>query len=118
MGRTLGSKNKPKVIKLSESEVNLANSLGVSTEEYAKEKLAMQKEVRRTARAKKKVDWEKLAKNLQQALAKEIQENQKLEYESNLIKEESDQIVKAFNESKIINAYLENTLWKLFSLKA
>ena len=34
---------------------------------------------KRIARQKNKVDWEKLAKDLQQALAKEIQENDELE---------------------------------------
>jgi tRNA A37 N6-isopentenylltransferase MiaA len=43
IGRPVGSKNKPKKIILTRSEVELANKVGVSTEDYAKQKLALRK---------------------------------------------------------------------------
>ena len=81
MARTKGSKNKPKTITITKTEVDLANKLGLTTEQYAKSKLDEEvKALRKRGPYKKKpkVDWEKLAKDLQQALAKEIKENQDL----------------------------------------
>jgi tRNA A37 N6-isopentenylltransferase MiaA len=45
VGRPVGSKNKPKAKKiiLTRSEVELANKVGVSTEDYAKQKLTLRK---------------------------------------------------------------------------
>lgn len=57
IGRPAGSKNKPKAVKLLELQV---------------------KDGKKKANLNK-VDWEALAKNLQQALAKEMKENEMLE---------------------------------------
>ena len=45
IGRPLGSKNKPKAKKviLSSAEVELANKVGVSTQDYAKQKIKLAK---------------------------------------------------------------------------
>lgn len=64
MGRPAGSKNKPKVIKMLDLQVKEGK-----------------KKVRKPRAVKPKIDWEVLAKQLQQALAKEIQENDKLKAE-------------------------------------
>jgi hypothetical protein len=84
MSRTPGAKDKKprktpvKKILVTKSQVDLAKRLGVSVEEYAKEKIKLSKP--RKPRVPK-VDWEKLAKNLQQALATEIKENDSLKEE-------------------------------------
>jgi hypothetical protein len=52
VGRPVGSKNKPKKIILTRSEVELANKVGVSTEDYAKQKLKLSKK-RKPAAANK-----------------------------------------------------------------
>lgn len=43
VGRPVGSKNKPKKIILTRGEVELANKVGVSTEDYAKQKIKLAK---------------------------------------------------------------------------
>jgi hypothetical protein len=47
VGRPLGSKNKPKKIILSRSEVEFANKVGVSTKDYAKQKIKINKETKK-----------------------------------------------------------------------
>ena len=114
MARTKGSKNKPKTITVTKAEVDLANKLGLTTEQYAKAKLDEEvKTLRKRGPYKKKpkVDWEKLAKDLQQALAKEIKENQEL-YQTVATKETF-----ILQQAAIIQ-YLEDKVWKLFNLKA
>jgi len=84
MPRTKGAVNKKprkpsvKKIMILKSEANLAEKLGVPLETYAKEKIKLSKP--RKPRTPK-VDWERLAKNLQQALASEIKENDSLRNE-------------------------------------
>ena len=51
LGRPVGSKNKPKKIILTRGEVELANKMGVKTEDYAKHKLKLGKK-RKPAAAK------------------------------------------------------------------
>jgi len=55
LGRPVGSKNKPKAKKiiLTRGEVELANKMGVKTEDYAKQKLTLSKK-RKPAAAKSK----------------------------------------------------------------
>jgi len=73
-GRPVGSKNKPKVktIRLTNSQVVLANKMGVPIEKYAQAQAALSKKPRKQT---KKVNWERLAKQLQTALNDEIVEN-------------------------------------------
>lgn len=74
-GRPVGSKNKSKSVKtvrLTNAEVMMANKMGISVEQYAKEKVALSK---KPSKIIKKVNWEKLAKQLQTALNDEIVEN-------------------------------------------
>jgi hypothetical protein len=74
-GRPAGSKNKPKTIKtvrITNAEVLLAKKMGVSVEQYAKEKVALSN---KPSKIVKKVNWERLAKQLQTALNDEILEN-------------------------------------------
>jgi hypothetical protein len=72
MGRPKGSKNAPKRLSMTVSQVNLAKKLGVSLETYAHELLKMKKQPKTP---QKKTNWEKLARELQAALKSEIDEN-------------------------------------------
>jgi hypothetical protein len=87
MSRTPGAKDKKprktpvKKIMILKSEANLAEKLGVPVEEYAKEKFKLRKARKPRTPRVPKVDWERLAKNLQQALATEIKENDSLKEE-------------------------------------
>lgn len=76
-GRPLGSKNKPKTVRVTKTEAELANKMGVPIEQYAKEKMALKRK-RRTKRKAKTVDWEKLCKHLQTALRDEFADSEKL----------------------------------------
>ena len=74
-GRPVGSKNKPKTVKtvrITNAQVLLAKKMGISVEQYAKEKVALCK---KPSKVVKKVNWERLAKQLQTALNDEIIEN-------------------------------------------
>ena len=84
MSRTVGAKDKkprkspvrkPKKIILSKAEVDLAAKLGITPEQLAREKIELMK-LKRNVRTQK-INWEKLAKNLQTALRDEMDENQK-----------------------------------------
>ena len=72
MGRPAGSKNKPKRVLLNRAQVELAQREGIKLEQLAED---IKKSQRKPRAVKVKVDWEKLAKNLQAALASEIKEN-------------------------------------------
>ena len=74
-GRPVGSKNKPKTIRITKVEADLAKKMGVSVTQYAKEKVKLNRKPRKTA---VKVNWERLAKQLQTALHDEIRDNQGL----------------------------------------
>jgi hypothetical protein len=74
-GRPVGSKNKPKVVKVTQAEVKVAKKLGVPIEQYAKERIALDRKPRTKAKV---VDWEKLCKHLQTALRDEFADNEKL----------------------------------------
>jgi hypothetical protein len=87
MSRTPGAKDKKprktpiKKVLITKTEVDLAEKLGVPVEAYAKEKFKLRKARKPRTPRVPKVDWEKLAKNLQQALATEIKENDSLKEE-------------------------------------
>ena len=83
-GRPVGSKNKPKVIKLLEKQV----------EEGKKQ----------VKRVEKMIDWEKLAKNLQQALAKEIKENDRLSEGLNLASAKNAVLIKQIEFLQVMAA--------------
>jgi hypothetical protein len=75
---------KPKRVMLTKTEVDFAAKLGVTPQQLAVEKVKLQRKPRKPRTPK--VDWEKLAKQLQQALAAEIKENDGLrEYNTQLI---------------------------------
>ena len=78
MGRPTGSKNKPKRVLLNRAQVELAQREGIKLEQLAED---IKKSQRKPRAVKIKVDWEKLAKNLQVALASEIKENDGLKKE-------------------------------------
>jgi len=72
-GRPAGSKNKPKKIRILKVEADFARKMGVPVDQYAKEKVRLA-----TKAPVKKVNWERLAKQLQTALNDEIRESQGL----------------------------------------
>jgi len=74
-GRLVGSKNKSKVVKVTQAEVKVAKKLGVPIEQYAKERTALERKPRAKAKV---VDWEKLCKHLQAALRDEFADNKNL----------------------------------------
>ena len=65
---------KGKTIKLTSAQVSIARKLGIPVETYAKELVKASRKPRKPRQ--KKIDWEKLAKDLQKALRDEIVENQ------------------------------------------
>jgi len=104
-GRPLGSKNKPKVVRLTKAQVNLAKKVGVSVEQFAKERAKLDRKPRA-----KKFDWERLAKQLQSALKDEFIENE------NLAKKVSDLEFEVANLKhqaigyRAVVSYLENKI--------
>jgi hypothetical protein len=67
----------------------------------------------------KKVDWESLAKNLQEALAREMKEVERLESEiarlNNIVEDYNGESLTAYSDNKNKNAiicYLENRLYE------
>jgi hypothetical protein len=84
MSRTVGAKDKqprkspvrkPKRVMLTKTEVDFAAKLGVTPQQLAVEKIKLQRKPRKPRATK--VNWERLARNLQTALRDEIVENQK-----------------------------------------
>ena len=69
-GRPVGSKNKPKKIVLTSTQVTLAKKLGITPQQFA---LEMSKKNKKTVKPKE-INWEKLARELQAALRDEIHE--------------------------------------------
>lgn len=117
MARTIGAKDKqprkspvrkPKSITLTLPQVQAANLLDIPVEVYAKELAQMNKKPRKPRAPK--VDWEKLAKQLQQALAMEIKENDELKTKLKV----AETTVVQFGA---IVSYLEGKLWKQSNLK-
>jgi predicted AAA+ superfamily ATPase len=82
-GRPVGSKNKPKVktVRLTNTQIALGKKLGVSPEQYAKSLIKIEKQEKASLARKKrasikKVDWEKLSKELHESLKSQIKENE------------------------------------------
>ena len=80
-GRPVGSKNKPKIVRLTSTQIALGKKLGVSPEQYAKSLIKIQKQEKASLARKKrasikKVDWEKLSKELHESLKSQIKENE------------------------------------------
>jgi hypothetical protein len=80
-GRPVGSKNKPKIVRLTSTQIAFGKKLGVSPEQYAKSLIKIQKQEKASLARKKrasikKVDWEKLSKELHESLKSQIKENE------------------------------------------
>jgi hypothetical protein len=80
-GRPVGSKNKPKIVRLTSTQIALGKKLGVSPEQYAKSLIKIEKQEKASLARKKrasikKVDWEKLSKELHESLKSQIKENE------------------------------------------
>jgi L-ribulose-5-phosphate 3-epimerase UlaE len=109
-GRPVGSKNKSKTVKavrLTNAEVLLAKKMGVSVEQYAKEKVALSKKPRNII---KKVNWEKLAKQLQTALNDEIVENNNLFKQIDELKYQVANLEHQAIGYRAVVSYLENQI--------
>ncbi len=104
-GRPLGSKNKPKTVRITKVEAELAKKIGVPVTKYAQEKLKLNRKPRA-----KKFDWERLAKQLQSALKDEFVENE------NLVKKVGDLEFEVANLKhqaigyRAVVSYLENKI--------
>ena len=109
-GRPVGAKNKSKTVKtvrLTNAEVLLAKKMGVSVEQYAKEKVALSKKPRNII---KKVNWEKLAKQLQTALNDEIVENGNLFRQIDELKYQVANLEHQAIGYRAVVSYLENQI--------
>jgi hypothetical protein len=127
-GRPVGSKNKPKSVKLNAGEVELCRKMGVTPEEFARAKLRLSRRKKvslkdpfddQFAAWAKKVDtdWEGLAKNLQIALAKEIKEGEQkdemlhrftgIEHHVNHLESEIEKFKTMLVEQRGVIGYLE-----------
>lgn len=101
-GRPVGSKNKPKAIRITEAQANLAKRIDESVK-----RLKLNRKPRKKAL---KVNWEILAKQLQTALNDEIGENQGL---SKRIDNLSFQVANLEHQAigyRAVISYLENQL--------
>jgi hypothetical protein len=75
-GRKPGTKNKPKKVIVTKAQTDLAKKFGIPLGDFAKESVNVQnKKKPRTV----KVNWEKLARDLDKALKDEIADNNKHE---------------------------------------
>ena len=103
-GRPLGVKNKPKRMVVTATQMELAKKLGMSKEQYVDEinKLHPVKQ--------KKVDWEKLARQLEAALESQMDDYTILETKMRIIEKESDEIAEAHRRYITIISYLETKL--------
>jgi tRNA A37 N6-isopentenylltransferase MiaA len=108
-GRPVGSKSKPKVktVRLTNAQVVLANKMGVPVEEYAKQIAALEKKPRTIT---KKVNWERLAKQLQTALNDEIVENNGLFKRIDELKYQIANLEHQAIGYRAVVSYLENKL--------
>lgn len=103
-GRPVGSKNQPKRYEISATQIKLAEKLGISREQYAHElhKRNLLKPV--------KTDWQKLAKQLQEALESQIHDYQLLESRMEVVQKESDEIAESHRRYLTVISYLETKL--------
>lgn len=122
-GRPLGSKNKPKIVRLTSTQVALGKKLGVSPEQYAKSLIKIQKQEKASLARKKrasikKVDWEKLSKELHESLKSQIKENEQhynwcLEWREKFDKLEAEHK----KEVEELNAQLQQSSIRAYKLK-
>jgi hypothetical protein len=82
VGRPLGSKNKPKKIILSRSEVEFANKVGVSTKDYAKQKIKINKETKKLEATKDARLNDLAQQHQQQALLEHMGRIKNLEHQA------------------------------------
>jgi chromosome segregation ATPase len=122
-GRPLGSKNKPKIVRLTSTQVALGKKLGVSPEQYAKSLIKIQKQEKASLARKKrasikKVDWEKLSKELHESLKSQIKENEQhynwcLEWREKFDKLEAEHK----KEVEELNAQLQQSSIRAYKLR-
>ena len=122
-GRPLGSKNKPKIVRLTSTQIALGKKLGVSPEQYAKSLIKIEKQEKASLARKKrasikKVDWEKLSKELHESLKSQIKENEQhynwcLEWREKFDKLEAEHK----KEVEELNAQLQQSSIRAYKLK-
>ena len=105
MGRPVGSKNKPKQVQLTANQAALADRLGI-TKEVVAQQLAERK---RAAARKPKVDWEKLARQLQEALESQIKDNTALDEAIAAKDKRYDDLEQEFKMAKLHYVNLEKS---------
>jgi hypothetical protein len=122
-GRPVGSKNKPKIVRLTNTQLALGKKLGVSPEQYAKSLIKIEKQEKASLARKKrasikKVDWEKLSKELHESLKSQIKENEQhynwcLEWREKFDKLEAEHK----KEVEELNAQLQQSSIRAYKLK-
>lgn len=124
-GRPVGSKNKPKVktVRLTNTQIALGKKMGVSPEEYARSLIKIEKQekaslARKKRASTKKVDWEKISKQLHESLKSQIKENEQhhswcLEWREKFDKLEADHK----KEVEELNTKLHQSSIRAYKLK-
>lgn len=106
-GRPVGSGKKPRkpmVVEISQSQLELAEKLGVSKEQYVD---ALVKSNMIKAR---KVNWQRLAKQLQEALESQIEDYTILETKVQVLEKEANEFAESHRRYITIISYLETKL--------
>ena len=110
-GRPVGSGKKPvnktrkaMVLEIRQSQLELAEKLGVSKEQYvdALAKINMVKA--------KKVNWQRLAKQLQEALESQIEDYTILETKVQVLEKEANEFAESHRRYITVISYLETKL--------
>ena len=103
-GRPLGVKNKPKRISVTATELQLAKKLGISKEQYV-DAINQSHVIKR-----KKVDWEKLARQLEAALESQLDDYTILETKVQVLEKEVNEFVESHRRHITVISYLETKL--------
>ena len=103
-GRPVGSGKKLKRYAITQTELKLANKLGVSTEDYVNV-LVENKLIKPL-----KTDWQKLAKQLQAALESQIDDYTILETKLEILEKEANEFAESHRRYITIISYLETKL--------
>ena len=103
-GRPFGVKNKPKRISVTATELQLAKKLGISKEQYV-DAINQSHVIKR-----KKVDWEKLARQLEAALESQLDDYTILETKVQVLEKEVNEFVESHRRHITVISYLETKL--------
>lgn len=103
-GRPVGSGKKVKRYAVSTSQLAIADKLGIDREEFVRE--AIKQKVIKPI----KTDWQKLAKQLQEALESQIEDYTILETKVQVLEKEANKFAESHRRYITIISYLETKL--------